>query len=93
MNAIIDVLPKSWQPYAKSIVGFLGITLTVVSGTVHDIPIWVTIVLGVLATGSVYAAPAPGYVAPSDQVAEEPMLGEPIPGAVLPDDLAEEDLR
>ena len=81
MNALILTLPKSWQPYAKSIVGFVGIALTVVSGTVQAVPMWVTILLGVLSFGGVFSTPAPGYVAPSDQppVEVDPVVG-PFPG-------------
>ena len=70
MEALVNLLPTAWQPLAKFIIGTIGIVLTVLSTTLPQSPLWLTIALGIFSAWSIYQAPAPGYVAPSDVLVE-----------------------
>lgn len=62
MEALVKLLPKTWQPKAKAIIGAIGVTLTVLSMTFASL--WITVPLAILTALSIYQAPAPGYVGP-----------------------------
>jgi hypothetical protein len=66
MEALVNLLPTSWRPRAKAIVGALGISLTVASTTIPHASLWITVPLAILSALTIYQVPAPGYVAPSD---------------------------
>lgn len=69
MEEIVNLLPVKWQPKAKSVIAAIGSLLVIVVAVVPVMPKWAAAVLGVLTYLGVYHTPAPGYVAPSDQVA------------------------
>lgn len=64
MEAIVRLLPTSWQPKAKALVTVISIVLTVVVAAVPVLPKWATIVVAVLSGLMVYQTPAVGYVGP-----------------------------
>ena len=61
LEALAAVLPPKAQKYAKAIYGSLFVVLTVVSASIPDVPLWVTVVLGILTGLATMAIPAPGY--------------------------------
>ena len=66
MEALVALLPQAYQSMAKAIFGAIGITLTVLSTTLPQVPLVITIALAIVTALGIYQAPAPGYVAPSD---------------------------
>lgn len=61
LQALAAVLPPKAQKYAKALYGSLFVVLTVVSASIPEVPLWVTVVLGVLTGLATLAIPAPGY--------------------------------
>lgn len=56
MDKVLEVLPASWRPYAKSIVGLAGLVATVVVFVTPTDQVWTTVV-SVLTFLGVYAVP------------------------------------
>ena len=57
MNLILPLLPVAWQPYAKSILAFIGTLLTFVALVIPNVPTWVTLALSALTALGVYTQP------------------------------------
>lgn len=58
MDAIVNLLPKPWQPYAKSVVAALGTVVMVLVMVFPDnAPRWVSVVIAVATTLGVYGVP------------------------------------
>ena len=67
----MPILPAAWQPYAKSIVAFLGAVVTWAVTAFPDLPSWVGTIPGLLTVVAVYLVPnAP--VIPGDDHDSEP---------------------
>lgn len=65
MLALVSLLPVSWQPRAKAIIGAVGVVLAVVVQMVPVLPEWASVAVAALTALGVFATPAPGYVPPA----------------------------
>jgi uncharacterized membrane protein len=62
---LVGMLPASWQPKVKGIIGFIGLVVTaIVAFAPTGLPSWFTVVVAALTWLGVYGAPAVGYAAP-----------------------------
>ena len=64
LEALAAILPDRAKPYAKFIYGALFVAGSVVSASIPESPLWLTVALAVLSSLATVAIPAPGYVPP-----------------------------
>lgn len=57
MDAIVNLLPKAWQPYAKSVVASLGTIISLLVVVLPDAPKWLSIVVAAATALGVYGVP------------------------------------
>lgn len=57
MNAVVNLLPTAWRPYAKTLVAVLALVLGVIVLAVPELPNWLVLVVKVLTVLGVHITP------------------------------------